>query len=213
MKYLLALTVSIFLLSFLSCEKVENTVPPEKAPDSIIVTNGFDYFVNASISNVGWVMHNNVDNVGNSVIREEFGACGFGDETEFMSYFAYVSDTTRKQWLGFGLTNCVHDTADGFTDSTYYVNSFSMEVPVTNEPVGFIKYMDADSNFWSSSQGINGNAAQIPHSFNVTEVIKNYDGIAALQVKGNFSGWVYNVAGDDSLLIIVSDFHTRAWKY
>lgn len=212
MKYIFVLLVSIGLASFMSCEKVETSVPPALPADSIIVTNGFDYFVSATIGVVPLNMQNNVDSVGNSVLREDLGPCGVGTNTLFTSYFAYVSDTSRKQWIAFGLENCVSDTADGFSDSTYLVGSFPIEISKPDTAKGFINAMDADSVFWSSSLAPNGLAAQVSHSFNVTEVTKSYDGTSALLVKGNLSGWVYNLAGD-SVLVSVSDFYSRAWAY
>jgi hypothetical protein len=206
------LIMSIGLASFMSCEKVDNSVPSAIPPDSIIVSNGFEYFIEGNIGGVPLAMYNNVDDVGNSVVREELNACGFGIETKFYSYFAYVSDTSRKQWITFGLTNCVADTADGFSDSTYYVGSFPIEINDPNKSIGFINYMDADSNLWTSSGGPNGVGAQATHMFNVTEVTKSYDATSALRVKGNFSGWVYNTNGD-SVLVSATGFYSRAWGY
>lgn len=195
----------------MSCgDKMENSLPPEAPVDSIIVTNGFDYYIDITIDDTSMVLENNVNHVGNGVFREDIGACSSGNETKFSSYFAYVSDTTKKEWIGFGLANCVHDTANGITDSTFYVFSFPMEIAYPDTAVAFINYMDADSVLWSSGMGANGLSAQATHSFNITEVTRNFDGFSALKVKGNFTGWVYNIAGD-SLLVSKAEFYTRAW--
>ncbi|MGB0805180.1 MAG: hypothetical protein ACPGRC_00730 [Salibacteraceae bacterium] len=212
MKYIFIFMVGIGFFSFMSCEKVETSVPKEAPADSIIVSNGYEYFIEGKVGGVPFSMHNNVDSVGNSVLKEELNACGFGAETKFYSYFAYVSDTSRKQWVAFGLSNCVADTADGFTDSTYYVGNFPIEINDPDKASGFINYMDPDSNLWTSSGGPNGLGAQVSHNMNLTEVTKSYDATSALRVKGDFSGWVYNASGD-SLLVEATGFFTRAWSY
>ncbi len=212
MKYTVALILSVFFVSFYSCKKVENSLQEVVVHDSSRVVNGFEYFVNATIGNSTLIMQSNLDHVGNGVLRDELAPCGLDIATRFTSYFAYVSDTTRKEWLGFGLTNCVNDTANGFSDSTYRVGSFPIEVSFPDTASGFILYMDSDSNLWSSAWSTNGLLAQVPHTFNITEVTPSFDGIAALRVKGNLSGWVYNVNGD-SVLITVNDFYTRAWSF
>lgn len=211
MKYFLALLFSVFILSFFSCEKVENTLPDVVVQDSNVVINGLDYFVNATIGNSSLVMQSNVNNVGNGILRDNITPCGVGVTTRFTSYFAYVSDTTNKEWIGFGLTNCVNDTANGFSDSTYVVGSFPIEISVPDTASAFIMYMDSDSNLWSSAISANGLLAQASHSLNITEVTACYDGVAALRVRGNLSGWVYNLTGD-SVLVTVNDFYTRAWS-
>ncbi len=212
MKYTLALLASVFVLSFYSCEKVDNSLPIEPVQDSIRVVNGFDYFINATVDGSSLNMLNNIDNVGNGLIRTEIGPCSNGNSTRFTSYFGYVSDTARKELIAFGLTNCVNDSTNGFTDSTYVVGSFPIEIGNADTAVGFIYYMDMDSVLWTSSMGQNGLAAQVSHTFNVTEVQPSYDGIAALRVRGSLSAWVYNIDGD-SIQINVSEFYTRAWKY
>ena len=212
MRYTLALLASVFILSIYSCEKVDNTLPEPDVQDSIQVVNGFDYFVSATINGTALNMLNNVDNVGNGLVRTELAPCSNGNSTRFTSYFGYVSDTSRKELIAFGLTNCVSDTANGFSDSTYVVGSFPIEIGNADTAVGFISYRDMDGVLWTSSMGPNGLAAQSSHMFNITEVLACYDGIAALKVRGSLSGWVYNVDGD-SVLVNVSDFYTRAWKY
>jgi hypothetical protein len=211
MKNIFGLFFVAILTSFVSCgDKVENSLPPEPPVDSIIVTNGFDYYIDFTVDGISMVLKNNENNVGNGVFKQDFGSCSGGNETKFSSYFAYVSDTTKKEWIGFGLANCVHDSANGITDSTFYVFSFPVEIANPDTAVAFINYMDADSVFWSSSLGSNGLSAQSSHLFNVTEVTRNYDGFSALKVKGNFTGWVYNGTGD-SLLVSKAEFYSRAW--
>ena len=211
MKHIFLLFFVAILTSFVSCKnKVENSLPPEPPVDSIIVTNGFDYYIDITVGDTSMLLENNVNHVGNGVFKQDVGSCGGGNEFKFSSYFAYVSDTTKKEWIGFGLANCVNDTADGITDSTYYVFSFPVEVTYPDTAVAFIDYLDADSVLWSSSMGANGLSAQSSHLFNVTEVTRNFDGFSALKVKGNFTGWVYNANGD-SLLVSKAEFYTRAW--
>lgn len=212
MKYILILFGLIGLTSIMSCQKVDNSVPEPVPEDSIVVSNGFEYFISSDVGGSALVMYNNIDSVGNSVVREDVNPCGFGVNTRFHSYFGYVSDTSRKERISFGLENCVHDTADGFSDSTYFVGSFPIEINDPDLASGFILFIDSDSVLWSSSAGPNGLGAQSSHKFVVTEVTKSYDGISALRVKGNFSGWVYNPGGD-SMLVQCNDFFTRAWGY
>ncbi|MFT4753170.1 MAG: hypothetical protein ACI85Q_000708 [Salibacteraceae bacterium] len=212
MKYIITLLSLLVFFAFPACKKVENSLPLETPADTVIVTNGFSYFINANVGGTPIVMYNNIDSVGNGVWRENTSACGAGVNAVFTSYFAYVSDTSRKQWISFGLKNCVADSADGFSDSTYYVGSFPVEISKPDTAHAFINFMDVDSVLWSSSVSPNGLNAQATHSFNVTEVIKNYDSISALKVKGNLSGWVYNATGD-SLLVNITSFYSRAWAY
>lgn len=210
MKHSLTLILSVFIVSFYSCEKLDNTVPETPVQDSIEVINGKEYFIQGLVGDSTIFMKANTDNVGNGILKEELTSCGLGIQTQVTSYFAYVSDTTRKEWVGFGLNNCVSDSADGFSDSTYIPGSYPMEISLLDTASSFLLFMDRDSSLWSSALGQNGLIAQMGHGMNISEVTPCYDGIAALRVKGNISGWVYNIDGD-SMLITVSDFYTRAW--
>jgi len=195
----------------MSCsKKIENSLPPEIPADSIIVTNGFDYYIDITVGDTSMLLKNNENHVGNGVFRQDMGACSAGNQTIFTSYFAYVSDTTKKEWIGFGLSNCVSDSANGISDSTYFVFSFPIEIVYPDTAVAFINYMDANSVLWSSGIGTNGLSAQSSHTFDITEVTRNFDGFSALKVRGSFTGWVYNDNGD-SLLVSKAEFYTRAW--
>lgn len=211
MKQITLLSFIAFIFVFTSCsEKIQNTALPEPPADSIYVTNGLNYFLDIKIGDSTLLFENNKNNVGNGVFKDNFGPCSGGNTTTFTSYFAYVSDTTRKERVFFGLTNCVHDSANGFNDSTYYEFSFPVEITYPDTSSAFINYLDADSVMWSSSLGQNGLSPQVTHMFNITNVERNLDGLANLQVKGNFTGWVYNANGD-SLLVSKAEFYTRAW--
>lgn len=213
MKQIIVLLFSIALIFTVSCKKkIDTSVPPPTPEDSMIVVNDFDYYINATIGGATLNMKSNINNVGNGVYREEISTCGLGNTVKFASYFAYVSDTAKKEWISFGLTNCVADTANGTNDSTYIKLTFPMEVNYPDTSIAFINYIDSDSVFWSSSLGPNGLGAQATHAFKVTEVTKNYDGFSALRVKGNFSGWIYNASGD-SLEVSSADFFSRAWAF
>jgi len=211
MKQFFNLLFLSILISLASCsEKIENTVLPKPPADSTVVTNGLPYYINITIGDTTLVLKNDTDNVGNGVYKQQFGACSGGETTTFTSYFAYVSDTSRKELIAFGLTNCVNDTANGINDSTYYVSSFPLEISYPDTSTAFINYLDADSVLWSSAMGQNGLSPQVSHSFNVSQVNRNLDGISNLMITGNFTGWVYNLNGD-SLLVSRAEFYSRAW--
>jgi hypothetical protein len=211
MKNIILLIFSISLIFTISCKKkIDASFPPPQPKDTMIVVNDFDYYINATIGGTKLNMKSNVNNVGNGVFKEDLAPCGLGSTMKFTSYFAYVSDTSKKESISFGLTNCIHDTSNGTNDSTYLKLSFPMEISYPDTSIAFINYIDSDSVFWSSSLGKNGLTPQASHSFTVTEIDKNFDGFSTLKVKGSFSGWIYNVNGD-SLLVSAADFYSRAW--
>lgn len=213
MKYIILLLVSVSVIFTMSCnKKVDTSLPPPQPEDSMVVVSDVDYFINATVGGTALRMKSSVNNVGNGVFREDQGPCGLGNTMKFTSYFAYVSDTSKKEMIGFGLRNCVSDTADGLNDSTYLKSSFPIEISYPDTSIAFINYIDVDSVFWSSSLAPNGFSPQSTHSFTITDVAKNYDGFSALEVKGSFSGWVYNASGD-SILISNASFFSRAWAF
>lgn len=213
MKHFIGLLFLTSMAFIMSCNNnVEITTPDEPLPDSVIITNGFDYYLNFTAGGTSFQMKNNVNHIGNGVLTQELGPCGIGYNAKFTSYFGYVSDTSRKEWLGFGLKNCVSGTTLGNSDSTYRVLDFPIEINRPDTAIGFIEYHDANNVLWSSSASPNGLTAQLTHALKITEITTNYDGISALKIKGTFTGWVYNVDGD-SLLIANAEFYSRAWAH
>ena len=208
MKNIFGLLFLSIMTCMMSCNnKVALTTPGELPPDSIIVTNGFDYFLYFTVDGNSFQMKNNVDHIGNGVLKQELGPCGV--DMKFTSYFGYVSDTARKEWLGFGLKHCTNGGAIGLSDSTYRILNFPIEINRPDTAIGFIEYNDANNVLWSSAVSPNGLTAQLSHYLNITQIEVNYDGLSALKIKGSFSGWVYNANGD-SLLISNAEFYSRA---
>jgi hypothetical protein len=210
MKNLILIIFTTALMFTVSCsEKVNISTPEPAASDTNIVSNGFDFYLNYTVNGSTVQMKNNVDHVANGVNREDVSPCAFGNNVKFTSYFAYASDSTRKDWLAFGLSNCILDGGNGVNDSTFKVFTYPIEIYQQGAAIGFILYNDPNNVLWSSSLSPNGLDAQKPYSISISEVAKNFDGFSALKVKGEFSGWVYNLNGD-SLLISDASFYSRA---
>lgn len=208
----------VVLVSLFSCEKLENSVPepvPE-LPINVITRN--DYFLELTLVDsatriVKW--ESQINGGVNYTNKQMNGICGNNKTlVSYSSSFANSGDTNNVESFSFWTTKCVSDTANAFFDSVYQEMSYPVQFSYGDSINSFqFTYLDSDTMLWMSdgSSWVN-DSAQLDHSLTITEVTKSYDALSALEIRGSFTGWLYNIDGD-SQLIREATFFSKARAY
>lgn len=214
MKYIYSILIGCTILFYSSCNDELEVSAPEIIPvDTVDVLTGKEYYLTIVIDDTSLTFRSSRPKQGTGIFKESLGTCISGnDSMKFSSYFSRVADTNHNEIVSFGLINCITPNANGYRDSTYVEGSYPIGgvVDTTTNVSAFFEYLDSDSVLWSTMLTTKGYGAQKNHPFNLTEVKTNYYIDSVFDIKGDFSGWVYNGTGD-SMLVSKAVFFSKAW--
>lgn len=216
MKYAYFPIIALMLgsLAFSSCEKLENSVPEEPIQLPPDVVNRNDYYLTVQFADTTVRWESQVRGGVNYTDKQIVGPCVLNaNVVSYASNFVNAGDTNNVESFSFFTTKCVYDSADAFTDSVFVLQTYPIQLDYGDSINSFqFAYLDKDTVLWTSGGSLNSDSAQVTHSLTITEVAKSYDALSALEIRGTFTGWLYNPNGD-SQLINSAEFFSKAHAY
>lgn len=213
MKQTFHLLLVTLLTTQLSCSKIEPSVPAplQELPENVVNNNS--YFMQFTAGGVVNRWESQVNGVANYTDKQFLGMCSKGSKYQYASNFAHIADTNYMKAFTFYTSICHADSGTAFLDSTYYKGEFPVQIDYGDSINSFsFTFLDSDTVLWQSDLAPNNFSAQSQHMVRIDTVGICYDGSAALEVGGTFSGWLYNLNGD-SIALTNGSFFTKAVSY
>lgn len=214
MNKLLVFAVGIIgVLFMISCDSDESL--PLYKNGNLTDTTGInevrDLFVSGEIDQVPFEFFNGVNGYSNWSISTIQAPCGPSLERYLQVHTtAFIIPELRKSGVYIDIMGCLAtDSLSSITalDSIFVVGNYEYFPKQEQNRAAAIRYIDADSNLWSTSFGPNSASFS---EFTLSALVDNSSDEYSKKIAfGRFDGYLYSPSGDDSLRLKIGQFKGR----
>lgn len=170
-----------------------------------------DLFVSVEMDQVPLEFFNGVNGYSNWSVSNVAGPCGAANEKFLQVHTsAFIIPELRKSGIYIDFIGCVANDSLGYAtslDSIFVVGEYPFYPKENNGRSAAVRYIDSDSNLWSTAFG--ANAASFSE-FALSAVVENaQDSFSHYIAFGRFEGYLYSSSGDDSIQLKLGQFKGR----